>query len=156
MKSLTEQTCGVMRILSALLVVCNMISSVVAGNKQVDYSMYGMSMQRDWMYESKTISIKFLGCVWGYVDADNGENMGCMPNDSEDGTTSWYQMANCRRAQVAYGMYASTGSTSCNKKDLKETVSSTCPGTRAYLTLVQLFRFRTSIILTIFCVFHRD
>lgn len=123
MRTLRQQSCGIVKILSPLLVVASMVSTVVAGNNQVDYSMYGMSMQRDWMYDSKTISIKFLGCVWGYVDADNGENLGCMPNDSEDGTTSWYQMANCRRAQVAYGMYASTGSTSCNKKDLKETVS---------------------------------
>lgn len=92
-------------------------------NNQVDYSIYGMSMQRDWLYDSKTISIKNLGCVWGFVDTDNAENMGCMGNDSEDGTTSWYQMANCRRAQVAYGLYASTGTTSCNKRDLKESVS---------------------------------
>lgn len=91
------------------------------GNKAVDYSIYGMSMQRaDWFYDAKSISIKFLGCEWGYVDADNGENMGCMPNDSGDGTTSWYQMANCKRAQVVYSMYASTGSTSCSKGHFKE------------------------------------
>jgi len=86
-------------------------------NNQVDYSMYGMSMQRDWMSASSKISIKNLGCVWGYVDSDNGENMGCMPNDSGDGTTSWYQMANCKRAQVAYGMYSSN---SCNNRNFQE------------------------------------
>jgi len=79
-------------------------------------------MQRDWLYNSKTISIKTLGCVWGYVDSDYGENMGCMPNDSGDGTTSWYMMANCKRAQVAYQMHASTGSTSCNNRDFKESL----------------------------------
>ena len=106
-----------------LLLTISHVLTLVAGKSsgsQTDYSIYGMSMQRDWMYDSKTISIKFLGCVMGFVDSDNGENMGCMPQDSEDGTSSWYQMANCRRAQVAYGMYASTGSTSCNKKDFKE------------------------------------
>ncbi len=108
-----------------VLIISHVLTVVRAGSSssKVDYSIYGMSMQRDWMYDSKSISIKFLGCVWGYVDADNGENMGCMPNDSEDGTTSWYQMANCRRAQVAYGMYASSGSTNCKNGDFKESVS---------------------------------
>ena len=123
----TQQSCTAFRIMSRLLSALSIVTVVNArNNNQVDYSMYGMSMQRDWMYDSKTISLKFLGCVWGYVDADNGENMGCMPSDSEDGTTSWYQMANCRRAQVAYGMYASSGSTSCNKRDLQESVSLFC------------------------------
>lgn len=126
MKSSTRQSCGVLRIVSKLLVVSGIILSVGASNNnQIDYSIYGMSMQRDWLYDSKTISIKNFGCVWGYVDTDNAENMGCMANDSGDGTTSWYQMANCRRAQVAYGMYASSGTTSCNKKDLKESFVTT-------------------------------
>lgn len=47
--------------------------------------------------------------------------MGCMDDESEDGTTYWYMMANCRRAQAAYSVYSkSSGSTSCNKKDFKE------------------------------------
>eukprot|EP00551_Chaetoceros_affinis_P002130 CAMPEP_0203639256 /NCGR_PEP_ID=MMETSP0088-20131115/5052_1 /ASSEMBLY_ACC=CAM_ASM_001087 /TAXON_ID=426623 /ORGANISM="Chaetoceros affinis, Strain CCMP159" /LENGTH=349 /DNA_ID=CAMNT_0050494093 /DNA_START=243 /DNA_END=1292 /DNA_ORIENTATION=+ len=104
------------------LITSHVLTLVRAGSSSsnIDYSIYGMSMQRDWMYDSKSISLKFLGCVWGFVDADNGENMGCMPNDSEDGTSSWYQMANCRRAQVAYGMYASSGSTNCKNGDFKE------------------------------------
>lgn len=119
--------------LLSLLFICNLPLSVLArSSSEVDYSMYGMSMQRNWLYESRTVSIKLLGCVWGYVDADNGENLGCRANDSGDGTTSWYQMANCRRAQVAYGMYASTGSTSCNKRDLKESVSTSIH----YLSLI--------------------
>ena len=112
------------QLLSYILLLLTPLSAVASNrNNDVDYSMYGMSMQRDWLTDSRTISIKYLGCVWGYVDADNGENLGCMPNDSGDGTTYWYQMANCRRAQVAYGMYASSGYTSCNKRDFKESVS---------------------------------
>lgn len=123
-----HQPCMPLQYLLSILFVLNLPSLIQArnsrsSNNEVDYSIYGMSMQRDWMSSSRTVSIKFLGCVWGYVDADNGENLGCMPNDSGDGTTSWYQMANCRRAQVAYGMYSSSGYTSCNKRDFRESVS---------------------------------
>ena len=124
MNSSTQVSCLVSRMLSQFLMASSMLMAVSAKNSNyADYSMYGMSMQRDWLSNSKTISIKYLGCVWGNVNADNGENQGCMANDSGDGTTSWYQMANCKRAQVAYGMYASTGSTSCKNKDFKESVS---------------------------------
>lgn len=86
-----------------------------------DYSMYGMSMQRDWLYESSSIAIKYEGCVWSYVD--DRENMGCMDDESEDGTSYWYMMANCKRAQVAYSVYAtSSGTTSCSKGDFKESM----------------------------------
>lgn len=90
----------------------------------VDTSVYGMSMQRDWMYESGSVNMKYEGCVWGYVD--DRENMGCMADESEDGTTYWYMMANCRRAQVAYSVYASTNTqnTKCNNGNWKESVSS--------------------------------
>jgi hypothetical protein len=133
--------------LSSLLLVLQLPTAIHArnsnSNSAIDYSIYGMSMQRDWLYNSNHVSMKYLGCVWGYVDADNGENLGCMPNESEDGTTSWYQMANCRRAQVAYGMYASSGSTNCKNKDFKESVSSydetqLCHAPRLILTTVVL------------------
>lgn len=90
----------------------------------VDTSVYGMSMQRDWMYESGSINMKYEGCVWGYVN--DRENMGCMADESGDGTTYWYMMANCRRAQVAYSVYASTNTqnTKCNGGNWKESVSS--------------------------------
>jgi hypothetical protein len=85
-----------------------------------DTSIYGMSMQRDWLYSSNSISIKYEGCVWGYVE--DREDMSCMDDESGDGTTMWYMMANCRRAQVAYSVYASTGTTSCGSGDFKETL----------------------------------
>lgn len=89
-----------------------------------EYAMYGMSMQRDWLYDSTSIAIKYEGCVWSYVD--DRENMGCMDDESEDGTSYWYMMANCKRAQVAYSVYAtSSGTTSCNSKDFKESMMTT-------------------------------
>jgi len=88
-------------------------------NSDFDTSIYGMSMQRDWMYDSSSIAMKYEGCVWGYVD--DRENMGCMADESEDGTTLWYMMANCRRAQVAYSVYAaSSGSSNCRNGQFKE------------------------------------
>lgn len=85
----------------------------------VDTSIYGMSMQRDWMYDSSSIAMKYEGCVWGYVD--DRENMGCMADESEDGTSMWYMMANCRRAQVAYSVYSTTsGSTNCKNGHFQE------------------------------------
>ncbi len=111
--------------ISLVLVLGHLAKSALAwGNNNQNYydtSIYGMSMQRDWMYESSSISMKYEGCVWGYVN--DRENMGCMDDESGDGTTYWYMMANCRRAQVAYSVYStSSGSTSCNKKDFKESV----------------------------------
>lgn len=117
LRSLTDQISAL-----ALLAASIRIPSVSAwgsGNSDFDSSIYGMSKQRDWMSDSTSISLKFEGCVWGYVN--DRENMGCMDDESGDGTTYWYMMANCRRAQAAYSMYASSsGSTSCNKKDFKE------------------------------------
>mmetsp|Transcript_13437 Transcript_13437/g.19227 ORF Transcript_13437/g.19227 Transcript_13437/m.19227 type:complete len:351 (-) Transcript_13437:447-1499(-) len=109
-----------------LLILSRLVPTVLAwggnNNDNEDASMYGMSMQRsDWLYGSSSIGIKVEGCVWGYVE--DRENMGCMEDESEDGTTLWYMMANCRRAQVAYSVYAtSSGSSSCQNKDFKETL----------------------------------
>lgn len=49
--------------------------------------------------------------------------MACRENESEDGTTYWYQMANCRRAQVAYDVFASDSkSVSCSASNFKESL----------------------------------
>jgi len=92
-----------------------------SNNDDVDQSIFGMSLQRDWL-SSDSIKMKVEGCVWGVVD--DREDALCMEDESEDGSTLWYQMANCRRAQVAYSVYAS-GSTSCNNKDFKESFVTT-------------------------------
>lgn len=88
----------------------------------LDALYYGNTFTQDWLYDSKSIAIKVEGCVWGYV-ADS-EEVGCLQDDSEDGLTNWYMMANCRRPQVAYSVYASSSSsTSCNSANFKGSVS---------------------------------
>jgi len=95
-------------------------SSSTSSGEQ-DLSMYGISMQRDWLYGASSIAIKYEGCVMGQVD--DREDAGCMDDESEDGTSSWYMMANCRRAQVAYSVYATeSGTTSCSNNDFQESL----------------------------------
>jgi hypothetical protein len=91
------------------------------GSSSTDYSSFGDALSRDWLYDGSYISIKVEGCVWGYV-YDN-EEAGCLEDSSEDGTTYWYQMANCRRAQVAFSLYASGSKDNCHSGNYKETVS---------------------------------
>merc|ERR1712238_126420 len=76
----------------------------------------------DWLYGSSNIAMKVEGCVWSTTD-DN-EDVACMEDESGDGTTYWYQMAMCRRAQVAYSVYATdSGSATCASGQFKGTVS---------------------------------
>ena len=90
----------------------------------VDDSAYGNTFVRDWLYDSKSLSISVEGCAWGYVE--DSEAVGCMQDESEDGTTNWYMMANCRRPQVVFSVYASnSGSTSCNNNNFVGSVSGT-------------------------------
>jgi len=106
----------------ALVIQLPLQASAWGSSSSGNSVVYGMSMQRDWYdaEQSNTIAIKYEGCVWG--NTDGGEDMGCMDDESEDGTASWYMMANCRRAQVAYSVYASSGSTSCSNNDFKESL----------------------------------
>ena len=89
-----------------------------------DYSIYGNALERDWMYNAKGISIKVEGCLWSYWQDKDDEDSGCLEESSEDGTTYWYQMSNCRRAQVVWSVYASDSSSNpnCNSGNFKETV----------------------------------
>lgn len=82
-------------------------------DSEFSYSMYGNSYTRDWLYDGSTLSFEVLGCVWGIVY--DSEEAGCLEDESEDGTYNWYMMANCRRPQVAYSVYASdSGSSTCS------------------------------------------
>lgn len=47
---------------------------------------------------------------------------GCREDESGDGTQYWYQMANCRRANVAYALYDGS-SGRCSKNTFLENVS---------------------------------
>jgi hypothetical protein len=108
--------------LSLLVLLClNVVLASWGGGDEVDTTIFGNSLARDWMSESTSVSIQLEGCAWGYV-ADN-EEAECMENGSQDGTTYWYQMANCRRAQAVFSIYGtSSGSSSCNKNNFKESV----------------------------------
>jgi hypothetical protein len=91
-------------------------------NTEVKASIYGNQFAQDWLYDSKSLSIQVDGCVWGNV-ADS-EDAGCLEDESEDGTTNWYMMANCRRPQVAFTVYgSSSSSTSCNSNNVMGSVS---------------------------------
>jgi hypothetical protein len=80
-----------------------------SSSSEIDYSIYGNGFTRDWLYDGSTLSFQVLGCVWGMVE--DSEEAGCLEDESEDGTYNWYMMANCRRPQVAYSVYAGSG---CN------------------------------------------
>lgn len=94
-----------------------------------DSSIFGNALDRDWVYNSAGINIQVEGCLWAYWqsggDDNNNDESGCLDQSSEDGTTYWYQMSNCRRAQVVFSLYASDSSSSpsCNSGNFKETVS---------------------------------
>lgn len=91
-----------------------------SSNNDGDSKFYSNSLN-EWS-QSNHIAMKVEGCSW--ADTDYSENVGCRADDSGDGTQYWYQMANCKRAQVAYSVYASnSGSTSCGSGDYKGTVS---------------------------------
>lgn len=93
-----------------------------SSTSQTDDTIYGNSFTRDWLYNSKSISLKVEGCAWGYVE--DSEEVGCLEDGSDDGTTNWYMMANCRRPQVVFSVYASSsGSTSCNSNNFVGSVS---------------------------------
>ena len=108
-----------------VLVLALMVENTYAwgssSSQQSDDSIFGNSYARDWLYNSKSISMKVEGCAWGYVE--DSEEVGCLENGSDDGTTNWYMMANCRRPQVVFSVYASSGSsTSCNNNNFKGSV----------------------------------
>ncbi|KAL7578195.1 hypothetical protein ACA910_012624 [Epithemia clementina (nom. ined.)] len=90
-------------------------------------AIYGNSLNRDWLYNSQGISIAVHGCLWSYMTDKNSEDAGCQEQSSEDGTTTWYWMSNCRRAQVAFSVYASQSSSSpsCSSNNFKESFVTT-------------------------------
>jgi hypothetical protein len=87
-------------------------------NTATDESAYGNIFTQSWLYDSVSLSLKVEGCIWGNVD--DSEDVGCLEDESEDGTVNWYMMANCRRPQVAFSVYGSSSeSSSCNSNNLK-------------------------------------
>ena len=74
-----------------------------------------------------SMKMSIHGCV--YAQVNDLDDLSCLEKGSEDGTSYWYQMVNCRRAQVAYTIYANDGGNAqCKKDDYIETVSIVCDG----------------------------
>ena len=100
-------------VLAILSLLAGRASAWGSSSSETDDTVYGNTFTRDWLYNSKSISLKVEGCAWGYVD--DSDEVGCLEDGSDDGTTNWYMMANCRRPQVVFSVYASSGSsTNCN------------------------------------------
>uniref|UniRef100_A0A7S1FTP3 Uncharacterized protein n=1 Tax=Corethron hystrix TaxID=216773 RepID=A0A7S1FTP3_9STRA len=117
-----------------LAVILAVIPSALAGNNGdsgSDMSLYSQSTYQEWLYSFGSLEIVYHGCVWSEVyggandggDKDEENGSGCLQNSSEDGTYYWYQMANCKRANVAFSVYGTEASSSgsCSNKRYLET-----------------------------------
>ena len=88
---------------------------------------FSTSQRRDYLYNSKKINIEYVGCAVGYTrvngDKDNDNESGCLENSSEDGLSYWFMMSNCKRAQVVFNVFASSGIGGCSEGTFQESVS---------------------------------
>ena len=89
---------------------------------------FSTSQRRDYLYNSKKINIEYVGCAVGYTRVtgdkeDNGEAGGCLASSSEDGLSYWFMMSNCKRAQVVFNVFASSGIGGCSEGTFQESVS---------------------------------
>jgi len=85
-------------------------------DNEVVESNYGNVFAQDWLYSDSGLSMKVEGCVW--ADVEDNEEVGCLQDESEDGTTNWYMMANCKRPQVVFSVYSNSG---CNSGNFRST-----------------------------------
>lgn len=94
-----------------------------SSSSNVDESYYSEAGTVGWMNDYSSMKFTIHGCV--YAQVNDLDDLYCQEKGSEDGTYYWYQMVNCRRAQVAFSVYASdSGSTSCNNNYYMETFHS--------------------------------
>lgn len=109
----------------ALALLCHLPLAVQGGwggggEDDGSTNVYSASERRnEWMYSASNLKMEVVGCAWGYVEGgeEYHEDFGCREDESEDGTYYWYQMANCRRAQVVYNVYEGG---SCGAGSFKE------------------------------------
>lgn len=94
-----------------------------SSSNNLDYTMYSDSYSRDWLSDGSKVSLKLNGCYFGYVY--DSEEAGCLEDSSEDGTTSWYMMSNCRRPQAVFSLYASNSKGDCSSGNFKESFVTT-------------------------------
>ena len=111
----------ILRAVVLLPIVPALAFSWGGSSSETDFTNYADSFSRDWVYDGASISLKLEGCIMGY--AYDSEEAGCMEKSSQDGTSSWYMMSNCRRAQAGFSIYASGSSGNCNSGNFKESVS---------------------------------
>ena len=98
--------------------------------------LYSQSHRKYWLETKKNLRIHYQGCRWSYTSSGS---QGCREDESEDGTVYWYQMANCRRAQVVFSLYGSDGSTEeCQKKSFLDTFVSQ-NGLTEFISLVSQY-----------------
>lgn len=102
-----------------LVLVCSLLlmgSSPVqawgSSHQSTDELVYGNRFDNDWLNGGSTLSFHVDGCAWGYTY--DSEEAGCLEDESEEGTTNWYMMANCRRPQVAFSVYKGNSCSSGN------------------------------------------
>jgi len=101
--------------------------------KTYEDGLYSQSHRKYWIETKKNLRLHYLGCRWSHTSAGSE---GCREDESEDGTVYWYQMANCRRAQVVYSLYGSDGSSeSCQKHSFLDTFV-TLSGLEEFATLM--------------------
>lgn len=109
-----------MRLVGSIAATKLALTAAWGSSSTSNSGMFYQNESYDWMYGSNSIAMKVEGCVW--ATTDDNEDVGCMEDESGDGTTYWYQMAMCRRAQVAYSVYASdSSSSSCGSGNFKGT-----------------------------------
>ena len=89
---------------------------------------FSTSQRRDYLYNSKKINIEYVGCAVGYTRVtgdkeEGGEGGGCLASSSEDGLSYWFMMSNCKRAQVVFNVFASSGIGGCSEGTFQESVS---------------------------------
>ena len=102
---------------SLLLMTVSSVEGWGSNNGESDMASYSDAYSRDWLYDGSSIALKIDGCVRSFVQ--DGEDSGCMEQDSDTGTEFWYQMSNCKRPNVAYSLYSGS---SCSNSNFKEAV----------------------------------
>jgi hypothetical protein len=107
-----------------LLMTVSSVEGWGSSNGDADMSIYSDAYSRDWLYDGSSIALKIDGCVRSFVQ--DGEDSGCMEQESDTGTTYWYQMSNCKRANVAYSLYSGTSCSSSNFKEAVRIFRHTC------------------------------
>jgi len=97
---------------SLLLITSSPAQAWGSNHQTSSEDLYGNRFDNDWLNSGSTLSFQVEGCAWGYTY--DSEEAGCLEDESEEGTTNWYMMANCRRPQVAFSVFQGNSCSSGN------------------------------------------